>query len=555
MSFILYRILGNDLPPRHMPRQTLANLRFVLEHEPPLPGCEKRWVLNRIADPAIEGAARAMIAAAGHRLLHIAFSLDEYAGAAIDHGGPQDEHLHAPAFHALPPERRAIILEWCLRRRTHYLTNVNAARNRALAEGRGVARWTLPWDGSTLLTRAAWDEIRAAADGAGDARYLAVPLLRTGPGGEPLPAAGIGEPQLAFRDDAVESFDTDLRYGYSDKAALLARLGVDGPWSPGEQARIMATKAGPSPDAGRWRWAGAVLRLTSGNDAADEDPRRRVADRVRGLIAFTRAMDERVIARNWSAGQPLFYRRLPQPGSRDMASLLREAAAGGWRGVVAAALAAAGQGASDGAAARRLVAAAHGLLTGRGGGVVSAFAIDAVAAVARAVRADGAAIAGLRAAADRLLTAPADAEGARAAFLSRGVAGTGYELLALSLSAFLGDVGRLRQVLERLPMRVAQQFRPDGSQPDCRGAAAVANLECWGCIAAMARPLGFDAAAVRGDDGPLLQAGLTRAARAPGAPLPRLRAAAYLVVGKRPATMAVGEGVPSLPPFWTAALD
>lgn len=32
-TLVLYRILGNDLPPRHSPGQTLRNLRFLLQHE------------------------------------------------------------------------------------------------------------------------------------------------------------------------------------------------------------------------------------------------------------------------------------------------------------------------------------------------------------------------------------------------------------------------------------------------------------------------------------------------------------------------------------------
>lgn len=35
-NFIIVRIIGNDLPPRHSPNQTIDNLRFILEHEPDL---------------------------------------------------------------------------------------------------------------------------------------------------------------------------------------------------------------------------------------------------------------------------------------------------------------------------------------------------------------------------------------------------------------------------------------------------------------------------------------------------------------------------------------
>ena len=45
-EFLLIRIVGNDLEPRHRVGQSRDNLAFILEHEPPLPGCEKRSMRN-----------------------------------------------------------------------------------------------------------------------------------------------------------------------------------------------------------------------------------------------------------------------------------------------------------------------------------------------------------------------------------------------------------------------------------------------------------------------------------------------------------------------------
>ena len=55
-SIVLYRILGNDLPPRHRPGQTLSNVRFILEHEPEFNKTRKLWVLNRIVDQQAESS-------------------------------------------------------------------------------------------------------------------------------------------------------------------------------------------------------------------------------------------------------------------------------------------------------------------------------------------------------------------------------------------------------------------------------------------------------------------------------------------------------------------
>ena len=56
VEFTLYRVIGNDLWPRHRVGQSRENVSWILEHEPELPGCEKRWVVNRIVDPSEEEA-------------------------------------------------------------------------------------------------------------------------------------------------------------------------------------------------------------------------------------------------------------------------------------------------------------------------------------------------------------------------------------------------------------------------------------------------------------------------------------------------------------------
>jgi hypothetical protein len=55
-QIVLYRIIGNDLPPRHKEGQTLSNLAFILKHEKPFPDTRKIFVLNRIVDPVNEAA-------------------------------------------------------------------------------------------------------------------------------------------------------------------------------------------------------------------------------------------------------------------------------------------------------------------------------------------------------------------------------------------------------------------------------------------------------------------------------------------------------------------
>ncbi|GAA5965491.1 hypothetical protein JCM3765_003304 [Sporobolomyces pararoseus] len=112
-TLVLYRILGNDLPPRHSPGQTLRNLRFLLQHEsdfsvlPPLGPhalhhshlygsgtkakqahsqmgglrVDKYFVLNRISEPEMVKAIIGLLhlySVPDSRILVIPFDWSEY---------------------------------------------------------------------------------------------------------------------------------------------------------------------------------------------------------------------------------------------------------------------------------------------------------------------------------------------------------------------------------------------------------------------------------------------------------------------------------------------
>lgn len=77
-QIVLYRILGNDLPPRHKQGQTLSNLRFILEHEPSFPKTKKYWILNRMVDPANEAAIIKLLKKHNQEYVRVPFEADEY---------------------------------------------------------------------------------------------------------------------------------------------------------------------------------------------------------------------------------------------------------------------------------------------------------------------------------------------------------------------------------------------------------------------------------------------------------------------------------------------
>lgn len=74
----LYRILGNDLPPRHKPGQVLQNLKFILENESNFPNTKKWWLLNRIVDSEYESAILDMLKRHKQDYIRIPFEDGEY---------------------------------------------------------------------------------------------------------------------------------------------------------------------------------------------------------------------------------------------------------------------------------------------------------------------------------------------------------------------------------------------------------------------------------------------------------------------------------------------
>lgn len=267
-TFVLTRIIGNDLPPRHAVGQSLDNLRFVLEHEPDLPGCERRFVLNRILDPDDEAALIRLLEKHDVPYTRIPFVWDDYRRIGWRFGDfPEPGFVHGPRARERPEPSQGWVLDHAYHDKNLYAMNNNGARNVALDDGRERARWVLPWDGNGFVTATAWKQITGAIRRRPHLPYVLVPMVRVTTNDDVLDPAfapeAAEEPQIVFRADARERFDPDRRYGRRPKAELFQRLGVPGMWDnwvidPWEPPIARA------PERGRFHQAGYVVRLSSG---------------------------------------------------------------------------------------------------------------------------------------------------------------------------------------------------------------------------------------------------------------------------------------------------
>ncbi len=267
--FALYRILGNDLPPRHKIGQTLENLKFILENEPPLPNVSKRWVVNRIVNADQEAAILDLLKEHQQPYVHLPFNLEEYGAIDWDFESfPQTAFFLRGKYHQMSENDQGLAEYHVRRLKNQYVINNNGARNAALRDGLGRTKWVLPWDGNCFLTEAAWSEIAEGIAHRPYYKYIVVPMARILDNQHLLDADfrpdALEEPQLIFRTDAKEEFNEEFFYGRRPKVELFWRLGISGTWDKWRDTNWDVPRRPLSDEAKTFGKFGWVARLYSG---------------------------------------------------------------------------------------------------------------------------------------------------------------------------------------------------------------------------------------------------------------------------------------------------
>ncbi len=193
----IWRILGNDMPPRDKPGKRLAVLADMLNKEPEYPEAQKWFLLNRIVDPEWHTALCKLLNNSGARYVNVPFNS------------------------LLRPDYETIRLQGI---------NINAARNEAISFGHAIAPWSVILDGDCTFTKGNWDLILKEMQATEHTPYLSIPHVREG-------SSNQGEPMLAFHSSSTERFDESIPFGDCDKLNLLWRLGHSK--TPGEAAKFV----------------------------------------------------------------------------------------------------------------------------------------------------------------------------------------------------------------------------------------------------------------------------------------------------------------------------
>ena len=303
-TFLLVRIIGNDLEPRHMVGQSRENVEFILRNEPELPDVRKFWVLNRIIDNDERGRLVKLLEEHDQEYALIDFSIDDYAKVGWDFDRlPTPDFMFSKEYAGLDDRLRTKADVALRRKKVAYAINNNGARNFALNIKRGEVKWILPWDGNCFLTKEAFDAIAKAIRRQPDLPYVIVPMVRLEDNSLVLDPAfsrkAAEEPQVVFRADAVEAFNGSIPDGRRPKIDLLWRLGVPGRWDRYDVDPWDEPRPPPSLDAGLFQRAGWVARLNSGKpelEIGKGNSQRRAISRDEAILATIARLDGAVAA-------------------------------------------------------------------------------------------------------------------------------------------------------------------------------------------------------------------------------------------------------------------
>ena len=305
-DFVLYRIIGNDLEPRHEAGQSIRNLEFILEHEGELKDCKKAWVLNRIYDIKAERKLIRLLEDHNQSYWRIPFSFQEYSSVPLDYSPFNGKSFFDSwAFDKMEDAEKLRATTQTCRLKNSYVMNNNGARNFALDTGRKQAKWVLPWDGNCFVTPQAWNEIRDEVIRNNGMKYFVVPMARINDNSVLLSVSATveaeEEPQVIFRHDFAERFDPAHPYGRRPKVELLVRLGVSGPWDRWGSDPWDIPLSRRTDEANFVGKAGWVARLSSGKSHLEtgnsEVSRLRTDARSKSILMTLQKLDDEVLRR------------------------------------------------------------------------------------------------------------------------------------------------------------------------------------------------------------------------------------------------------------------
>jgi hypothetical protein len=281
-------------------------VEFIIRSEPHFERCERIWILNKLSEEIEKARLISLLQKHQESYVDIPFDRQAHFNEFFDPTGLPSEQkaLLTPNIF----QQKPLLQEWITRHKSQRLVGINQARNRALALGRQRSLWTLVLDGGVFFTRSRWEQFVSTVGAASTARIAIIPMRRVYDWEEagqlcadegrskitpPAEQLTDEEPQMAFHCDSEEIFDERLRYGHRNKAELLVRLGVPGPWNEWKPAAWDKMIPLPVANEGNFVFAGSVVRLPA-DGVGKEIGAERYANRFQGVARRALEIDLQV---------------------------------------------------------------------------------------------------------------------------------------------------------------------------------------------------------------------------------------------------------------------
>jgi hypothetical protein len=199
--YSIFRILGNETPPRDDSDARLRTLEFILDNEPEFPNAIKYWIINCIHDKERRELICKMLSDRNMCYDVVHFCLEKYLKAK---------------------NRSEKVVQ---------IVNINKARNLAISHGILISNFTFVLDGDCFFSQNLWkktyQDIEQDQIANKNRKYYSIPINRVNfdhvlVSDEPKLLA---EPVIVFRHDSNLRFDESIPFGKADKLNLLYKLG------------------------------------------------------------------------------------------------------------------------------------------------------------------------------------------------------------------------------------------------------------------------------------------------------------------------------------------
>ena len=198
--FTVFRIIGNEMPPRDELNARDEVLKFILDNEPPLKNAKKCWMLNTIHDRIKREKYLSIFSEREMYTVYIPFNKKLFEEAKSE----EEKIVHA--------------------------IRINSARNFCIKHGKTMSRFTVVLDGDCIFTKDQWeiihDQIIQDQKINRNRKYYSIPCSRSTMSHALISSEAMlmAEPMPVFRYDSEITFDEKIPFGKGDKLELLFRL-------------------------------------------------------------------------------------------------------------------------------------------------------------------------------------------------------------------------------------------------------------------------------------------------------------------------------------------